>query len=210
MTPRIPKQKAAAQSLDQGDWIRAAQAVMATDGVDAVRVEPLAKRLNVTKGSFYWHFKDRNELLEGLLADWRRRAVAGVHQRVVRTHDTPLERLRRLIHFPVSSAASRQGGSVELAIRLWGKRDRKAAAAVEEVDEHRISYIASLLSAPGVTEERARAQAFLIYAYMLAEVFVFGPEGAELADLCENMLFSLSSLQDLASVGAEPSPAAPE
>src|SRR5215217_5141721 len=51
-------------------WVGAARAAMAEGGIDAVAVEPLARRLGVTKGSFYWHFKDRRALLEATLEGW--------------------------------------------------------------------------------------------------------------------------------------------
>src|SRR5207244_1242684 len=67
------------QTLDRADWMRAARRALLVGGPAAVRVEPLAAALGVTKGSFYWHFSDRAELLEALLAEWeqeRRTALA--------------------------------------------------------------------------------------------------------------------------------------
>jgi len=180
-------------SLTEADWLRAAQAVLADAGVDAVRVEPLAKSLGVTKGSFYWHFKDRDALLEGMLSDWRRRAVLGVIRRVERKDDTPLERLRRLMHYPVSENSSSIGISLELALRLWAKRDRRAKAAVEEVDEHRLAYIADLLESLGHKQPAAAAQAFLVYAFMLAEAIVPGRQDPSLTEVCEERLLAVAT-----------------
>ena len=58
------------QSLGKCDWLRAARLALLHGGVEAVRVERLARELHVTKGSFYWHFSDREELLEILLQEW--------------------------------------------------------------------------------------------------------------------------------------------
>ena len=58
------------KELGKNDWLRAARLALLRGGVGAVRVEPLARDLHVTKGSFYWHFKDREELLEHLLREW--------------------------------------------------------------------------------------------------------------------------------------------
>ena len=62
--------KRASDSLTREDWISGAWDMLGERGMDGVRVEPLARRLGVTKGSFYWHFKDRGELLEALLNRW--------------------------------------------------------------------------------------------------------------------------------------------
>ena len=59
-----------AARLGRGDWLAAAKAALAESGVDAVRVEPLAHRLGITKGTFYWHFRDRPALPAALLEEW--------------------------------------------------------------------------------------------------------------------------------------------
>lgn len=59
--------------LDRHDWVDAGIAILASKGVDAVRIESLAKQLNISKGSFYWHFKNREDLLEAILAEWESR-----------------------------------------------------------------------------------------------------------------------------------------
>src|ERR1041385_3058034 len=58
------------ERLDKNQWLRATRLALLTGGPDAVRVEPLARELGVTKGSFYWHFGDRADLLEALLVEW--------------------------------------------------------------------------------------------------------------------------------------------
>lgn len=58
------------RDLSRKDWLNAARLALLKGGVNAVRVETLARKLNVTKGSFYWHFRDREELLEALLGEW--------------------------------------------------------------------------------------------------------------------------------------------
>src|SRR6266480_8135100 len=58
--------------LSVSDWMRVARLALLHSGPDGVRVEPLARSLGVTKGSFYWHFRDRRDLLEQLLVEWER------------------------------------------------------------------------------------------------------------------------------------------
>ena len=84
------------------DWLNAAQARLVDGGIDAVKIGPLAADLKVTRGSFYWHFRDRNHLLQALLARWQaqshemfnrlgRRRPGNGHGRV-RTAGAPVDR----------------------------------------------------------------------------------------------------------------------
>src|ERR671910_2473019 len=84
-----------AGSLKAEDWVEAARAVMAEGGIDAVAVEPLARRLGVTKGSFYWHFKDRRALLETTLERWEEESTVARISASRRISD-PRKRLIRL------------------------------------------------------------------------------------------------------------------
>ena len=120
----------------------------------------------MTKGGFYYYFKSKAELLQAMLAQWRRDATLDVIERL-ETHESPEERLKQLIDLPATSSDERQ--SLELSIRLWAKHDSRAAAAVDEVDQHRLAYVASLLRITGVAENRVDATAYLIYAFVLAE-----------------------------------------
>jgi|ERR1700741_1162565 len=158
--------------LDEADWINAALDILVNRSVDAVGVEPLAKQLGVTKGSFYWHFRDRPALLRAILRAWRQRATLAIIERLEQRHDTPLDRLRQLIELPYSSPRARQAAQVELAIRAWARRDELAAAAVQEVDKHRLSYIGSLLRSIGFENDEADVRAVLLYAYQFAESLI--------------------------------------
>jgi AcrR family transcriptional regulator len=176
-------------SLDAEAWINAAFAVLASNGVEAVRVERLAKSLKVTKGSFYWHFKDRRSLFDAMLASWRKRATLGVIDRLERAKKSPAERLRQLLALPrFNSRSSRGGADVEAAIRLWGRSDPTAASAINEIDRLRLGYIKSLLEANGTLPRLAAAHSMLIYAFMLAEASVGPALDQEICADCEEML----------------------
>jgi AcrR family transcriptional regulator len=74
----VKSQKSAEPPLGRSDWIEAAIAMLAEDNVEALRVDTLAEKLGVTKGSFYWHFKGREDLLSGVLDAWRLRMTSEV------------------------------------------------------------------------------------------------------------------------------------
>jgi AcrR family transcriptional regulator len=179
------KQSTAAETsrLDDAAWIEAGLALLAESGVDAVRVEVLARRLDITKGSFYWHFKDRAGLLAAMLATWKQNATSNIIDRLERSSLPPAGRLRELINLPARGSRAAQGASVELAIRLWAKRDAQARRAVAAVDRQRLDYIASLVGGAD-----AAARAYLIYAYILAEAFIVPPLAAETKAGCDTLL----------------------
>src|SRR4051794_7743041 len=89
-------------SLTAGAWTEAALEALARGGLPAVAVEPLAKRLGATKGSFYWHFADRNALLEATLALWEQRDTEGVIAAVSEDLDVT-SRLRNLLRLAFTS-----------------------------------------------------------------------------------------------------------
>lgn len=171
--------------LDATDWIRAALNLLAERGLDGVRVEPLAKILGVTKGSFYWHFKDREALLEAMLDDWRRRATLQIIDRIERISEPPAVRLRQLLRVPFGGPRSQHGAEIELSIRLWGRHDPRAKSALKEVDELRLRYITQLLVDCGVPPEESRARAILGYSYMRVGSTLNTSADTELMEKCE-------------------------
>jgi AcrR family transcriptional regulator len=208
--PLTPKTSKEARQLSAEQWLDAAFHVLARNGVEAVRVEPLAKTLNVTKGSFYWHFKDRSALLDGMLLSWRQRATLGIIDRLERGNVPPVMRLRQLLAMlRINSSSSRDGADVEAAIRLWGRSDAKAASAVQEIDRLRLGYIRSLVQATNPDTQQAEAWSMLIYAFMLAEAAVGPALSAEMCAQCEAILLQGSTGEALSTSESPSAAAAP-
>jgi AcrR family transcriptional regulator len=171
--------------LEAQDWVEAGLQELADQGVDGVRIERLAKALGVTKGSFYWHFRDRDALLTAMLALWRRRATLDVIERLDRTEETPMERFRTLMRLQYRGRRARQGAAVELTMRLWARRDKAARAAMQEVDALRLRYIAGLIQDCGAPAAEAEARAILAYSYMRVASTLIGPDQEALLAQCE-------------------------
>lgn len=165
--------------LDRAAWIEGALDVLAQDGVAGLRVEVLAKKLKVTKGSFYWHFKDRQDLLDGVLAAWRDGRIRDIAKQ---TKARPGEELQQIFHVidVYSASRSRKGMLIELAVREWAKRDAAVAAVVEEVDAKRLEFARSLFLACGVPMREASSRCMLLYAYVFGISLMicdkFGPD----------------------------------
>lgn len=188
----VPQQRLAPRPsqppLDADAWIEAALDALAVGGIDAVRIDPLAKGLGVTRGSFYWHFKDRAELHQAMLKQWRKRATYQVGDRIERAASDAGERLRRTLALPTAGPQASRAAAIELAIRLWARRDREAAAAVERIDHHRLRYYAKLFMERGHTEKEARQRAYLFYATLMAQALVVTDETTNVRDDLADMV----------------------
>lgn len=154
--------------LTRNDWINAAMNVLATGGIDLVRVDKLAQKLKITRGSFYYHFENRQELLQAILERWRAKATEAVIESLKSRSLNSQDRLIELILLPLKGERSFEAASIEISLRAWARRDPMARAAVDEVDSYRISYIEGLFIELDHPQEQANDLAFLIYSYMIA------------------------------------------
>jgi AcrR family transcriptional regulator len=152
------------KGLSADAWIEAALDVLAREGVESVRVEPLARLLGVTKGSFYWHFPDRKSLLESLLEHWEQSATGEVIESVEQISENPAERLRELTRL-----VFRHGGPLDRAVRAWASHDEGAASVVARIDAHRYTYVRTLFEAHGLDRETSAMRARLLYTSLVGE-----------------------------------------
>ena len=124
-------------------WIEEGLRALASGGPDVVRVEPLAKALGVTKGGFYWHFRDRQALLDGMLDTWEETLVDHAIETAERGGGPGRTRLRRLF-----AGAGEDDGilDLELSVRDWARRDPAVAERVTRVDNRRLAYLRPLFA----------------------------------------------------------------
>jgi AcrR family transcriptional regulator len=156
--------------VDRNDWLRAAVAVLSLNGVDAVRVEPLARELGVTKGSFYWHFTDRAALLDAVLEAWEESATHAVVRQNEQVSSNADERLVALVIRAFGTEAQ-----VERAIRAWAAHDARAMNVLKRVDVTRIATICGLFVDCGLLEEAAESRARLLYTAYIGEMHISVP-----------------------------------
>jgi AcrR family transcriptional regulator len=163
------------ESLTRQAWIDRGLLLLGSDGVEAVRVEPLAKLLGVTKGSFYWHFKNREDLLMALLQAWIDLETDGIIAQVDALEGDGNQKLLALFELAVQDY-----GQIEPAIRAWATIDVKIAAVVGEVDRRRLDYTRDMFLQIGFTPFEAIVRARLVYYALIGE-FMIGTE-RDLAD----------------------------
>lgn len=150
-------------SLTAADWARAALEVLAERGIEAVAVEPLARRLEVTKGSFYWHFSDHAALLKAALREWERRETREVIA-LVEGVPEPRERLLRLFGEAMPGPAGRR--ALELAVSDAATHP-VVARALRRVVQRRIAYLDECYRRLGFPPAAARHRALLTYSAYL-------------------------------------------
>ncbi len=146
--------------LNRDNWIDAAVEALLREGPDGVAVQPLARQLGATKGSFYWHFASRDDLLRAALARWEAVATDDVIAAVEAAADTPGGRAALLIAEVTARSQERPGELLLLA----GTAHPDVGDAVERVTQRRIDYLARVLRASGLTQAVAARRATLGYA----------------------------------------------
>jgi AcrR family transcriptional regulator len=144
-------------------WIETAIDVLAREGIAGLRVEVLAKACGVTKGSFYWHFKDRQALLDAVLERWREGRIRDIEKTTTVAPGKELEQLHYAIEV-YGASRNRKGMSIELAVRDWARHDARAAAIVESVDLYRLECTRKLFVASGMSDAEAKSRSLLLYA----------------------------------------------
>lgn len=150
--------------LGQQHWIDAALRTLAGQGVDAVRVEWLAADLKVTKGSFYWHFANREALLLAVLEAWEARATNDIIQMVEAVGGDAAMRLHTL-----GTKVFRSDGRLDRQIRAWSAHDPLARDAQERIDARRLGYLEQLFGGMGLAKDEARARALFSYQALIGQ-----------------------------------------
>jgi AcrR family transcriptional regulator len=149
------------KKLTADDWIEAGMRALASQGFQALKAEPLAKALGVSRGSFYWHFADVEVYQQAVIQRWRKRATETVIADV-ENMETGAGRLRSLLLRALSAEAT-----FEIRMRAWAVNDDVAAAAVAHVDQERRAYLIRLLASAGIEPELAETRATILYwAYL--------------------------------------------
>ncbi len=166
----------------RSSWVDEGLRALAAGGPDAVRIEPLAKALGVTKGGFYWHFEDRRALLDEMLDTWERVSVDEVIERIEGEGGDARARLRRLWGLASGDEPmrfdARQLLSIDLAVRDWARRDETVAVCLRGVDNRRIDYMRSLFGDFCPDEDEVEVRCMLGFSIWIGDHFIAADHGA--------------------------------
>ena len=144
------------QKLTSDDWIDAGLKALAHEGFTALKADVIAKKLKVSRGSFYWHFADVAAFERALMQRWR----DVMAEAVIRELDG-LKAGTRLTH--LYRLAFSAPPALEIAMRAWASSDARARAVVRAVDNRRLAYIRRMLRDGGVAAGHAEPRAQIIY-----------------------------------------------
>lgn len=167
--------------LSKNDWLDHGLKILAAEGAEALKAEPLARSLGVSRGSFYWHFKDMQQFHQLLLARFQARTtdetIAELDQQAAQG-----ARLNLLLQRALSLK-----GRLERAVRSWATWNKAAAEAVAQVDRTRLDYLTKLLLSVDVPKSQAETRASFIYWAYIGRVMMADADRdipkADLADL---------------------------
>lgn len=152
------KNSAKSDQLSAADWLDQGLKTLTESGFTALKAEPLAKAMGVSRGSFYWHFADVGAFHAALLKRWREVTTEQIIASLERSPEGEI---------PMNVLLRRAfGGSrltLDVAVRTWATVDPTARAAVQAIDKRRLSYMESLFVAQGHSPAVAQARAQILY-----------------------------------------------
>jgi AcrR family transcriptional regulator len=169
---------AAPTRTPRSTWIEAGLDALAAGGPDAVRIEPLAQVLGVTRGGFYWHFGDRQALLDELLDTWERKSTEEVIVRVEREGGDPQTKARRAGALTFSNELL----PIDLAVRDWSRREPAVADRLRRVDNRRMEYLRTQLATVCADEDELEARCLIAFSVAIGNHFIAADHGARSRD----------------------------
>ena len=142
-------------------WLDAAKQALLETGLDSVKIQPLASRLNISRTSFYWFFKDRHALLDALLREWEAKNTGAFVDACDAYAETPAEAVLNLIGVFIDENLFEP--RLDFAIRGWAHRSDSVAERVNAADERRLAAIRAMFERFGYAAEDADTRARTVY-----------------------------------------------
>ncbi|AKO99645.1 MAG: TetR/AcrR family transcriptional regulator [Marinovum algicola] len=149
-------------------WLEAAKAALIEGGVEAVKIQPLAAHLELSRTSFYWFFKDRNALLDALLEDWETKNTGAFETACAAYADTVAEAMLNLITVFHDEALFEP--RLDFAVRGWAHRSEAVTARINAADETRLAAIHALFTRFGFDAEDADVRARTVYLVQIGYI----------------------------------------
>ena len=151
--------------LDRDDWIRGALELLSTAGVEKVKIVPLARKLGVTSGSFYWHFTNRRHLHDELLEYWEREMTDKAIEQAKNFEGPPKSRILLLMEQVMATGMARY----DLAIWHWAQSDASVRTVFERTLNKRFAFAAWMFRQAGFSKVQAETRGRMMVVYMMGE-----------------------------------------
>lgn len=143
------------------DWLNLAIEALINEGIDQVKVQVMAKKLGVSRSSFYWFFESIQDLQDQLLAHWLTRNTGPVIERAMRPAATITRAICHVFECWVDPKLF--DPNLDIAVRFWGRRDPKVRAIVEQADDQRVDALSKMFKRYGYGDEDAFIRARILY-----------------------------------------------
>ncbi len=154
--------------LSVDDWLKAAFRTLTRGGPSSIKAEVIARDLGVSKGSFYWHFKNVPSLKSNMLSHWSEEATQAIITELEQASTDPQDKLRILVSISTSNRSTPYGGPmVEAAIRDWARYDSSVSSIVKQVDATRINYVEKLFQKCDLKKEQSKQAARILYSSLI-------------------------------------------
>lgn len=151
--------------LSKAKWIEIARKVFIEEGVEGVKMDKLAVRNGVSRGSLYWHFKNRTDLLRCLVDDWETGNTNPMIERISAVDGGPIDRFIELARIWIFEIDYQPG--YDMAIRDWSRTDKEVRRVLRRVDKRRIKFFTELFLDTGCDEEEAFIRARILYFHQI-------------------------------------------
>lgn len=143
------------------DWLNLAIDALVNEGIDQVKVQVMAKKLGVSRSSFYWFFESIQDLQDQLLAHWLTRNTGPIIERAMRPAGSITKAICNVFECWVDPKLF--DPNLDIAVRFWGRRDPKVRAIVEQADDQRVDALSTMFKRHGYDEEDAFIRARILY-----------------------------------------------
>lgn len=178
-------------SLTTADWAEAALDAICRGGISAVSVEAIARDLNVTKGSFYWHFRNRRALIDAAMELWEKQETDDIIALADSISD-PRKRIQEVFR----TATSPNNASRLMLAMGDAAADPKIAAVIERATKRRLSFLVTCYEALGQTPDDAQRWATFAYSTFVGSLQLFrdDPDAIPAHDITEYLRLCVSTL----------------
>jgi len=156
-------------SFSKKEWIAAGFKALNKSGYLSIKVEAIARQLKISKGSFYWHFKNAAELKASMLESWVEQSTNSIIHVVEENSTKPTEQLRLLVKITSDLGANQRDNHPfdEAAIRHWARFEPQVAKTMKQVDQARLAFVEKLFLKILTCKKEAHLKANILYASLI-------------------------------------------
>ncbi|ABG30985.1 TetR/AcrR family transcriptional regulator [Roseobacter denitrificans] len=147
--------------VTRDDWLNIAMAALIRDGVEGVKIQAMGAALGVSRSSFYWYFKSRQDLLDALLEHWRHTNTAALVRMAERPADTITEAVGNVFRCVINPALF--DTRLDFAVRDWARRSQEVRAVLDASETQRLSALQAMFERFDYPPLEATARARILY-----------------------------------------------